>query len=115
MIAFLEMHVLAVRISEVIDPSPFIEPNGIHNESISVPFPNRRVAEPLWIGILRKFAAVDPDFPQHASPLEKLEKAIFRLDHFKRSTEKQNTWITERITLPGGVISQCGRNAPGAV
>src|SRR5947199_7862107 len=115
MVAFLEMHVLAVRISEVIDPCPFIETDSVHNKSISVPFSNRSVAEPLRIGILREFRAIGPDFSQHASPLEELQESIFRLDDLKGSAEEQNTRITERIALAGGIVSQSGRTGSRAV
>src|SRR5437773_10898940 len=110
MVAFLEMHVLAVRISEVIDPCPFIETDSVHNKSISVPFSNRGVAEPLRIGILRECPAIGPDFSQHASPLEELQESIFRSDDLKQSAEKQNTRITDRIALASGIVSQGGRN-----
>src|SRR5207247_2815692 len=96
MVAFLEMHVLAVRISEVIDPCPFIETDSVHNKSISVPFSNRSVAEPLRIGILREFPAIGPDFSQHASPLEERQGPIFRLDDPKRSAEEQIRGTTTR-------------------
>src|SRR5204863_2540237 len=115
MVAFLEMHVLAVRISEMIDPCPFVETDSVHNKSIAVPFSNRRVAEPLRIGILRKVSAFDPDFTQHASPFEELQNAILCLDHLKRSAEKQDTRITERIALPRGVVSKGRRNGSRTV
>src|SRR5207249_4718168 len=115
MVAFLEMHVLAVRISEVIDPCPFIETKSVHNKNISVPFSNRGVAEPLRIGIFREFPAIGPDFSQHASPLEELQESIFGLDDLKGSAEEQNTGITKRIALAGGIISQGGRNGSRSV
>src|SRR5260370_35408132 len=40
MVAFLQVHVFAVGISEVIDPCPFIETGSVYDKSISVPFSN---------------------------------------------------------------------------
>src|SRR5207245_10765253 len=73
------------------------------------------VAEALRIGIRRACQSIGPGFSQHASPLVELQESIFRLDDLKGSAEEQNTRITERIALAGGIVSQGGRNGSRAV
>jgi hypothetical protein len=66
-IPLLELHLVAVRIAEMIQPCPVVKTNRIDDESIALPSSNRP-PKPSWIRILRKRRPIRPDLAQRAAP-----------------------------------------------
>src|SRR5262245_5208515 len=105
MINLVQLHALAVRISEVINPRALVETNRVDHEVIAIPFSDGGVAQPLWIGILRKLPSICPDFTQHAAPLKELQNAIRKLNELERPAEKQNSRIAQWIAISRRIVS----------
>src|SRR3954468_22592932 len=98
------MHVLTVRIPEVVRPGRFDQTHSINNKRISVPFSDSRFPQPFRIRVFWKLPPIRPDFAQNSCPLEELQHPVFGLDEFERPSKKQNSGITQRIALSRGIV-----------
>src|SRR5580704_8220298 len=58
--AFLQVHLVAVRISEVVEPGSVVVTDRVDDKSVSLPFANG-VSVPGWVGILRQRSAIGPN------------------------------------------------------
>jgi hypothetical protein len=62
-LALNEVHGLAVRMANDVEPGLVVESNGVNDERVALPFPHR-VAEPGGGRILREFAAIGMNLTQ---------------------------------------------------
>ena len=104
-IAFLQFHLIAMRISVLIEPGPVVKASRIDDKFIAFPPATRISVPPHRVRIVWRFAAIRPDFPQYVVPLEVLNEAVGKLNELHRPREKQKAWNTLGITFANNVIS----------
>ncbi len=100
---FDQVNVVAVRIAVKIEPAFFREGDGIHNESVTLPFADR-VAHPGGRGIRGMASPVGPDLAPFMLALEEHESSFRRLKNFKRLRKKQDAWNPGRIAFQDRIV-----------
>src|SRR5438093_1726143 len=116
-VTLLETHLVTVRITEMIEPRPFVKTGGVHYERISLPSADR-VAHPPRLQIFRQLSAVGPDLTVYMMAVEHLQHPVLSLNDLeipRTVLNHEQTWYSQRITVPLGIVSQCGRNGSRSV
>src|SRR5579859_1384735 len=80
--AFLEAHLVAMWISEVVEPGSVVVTGGVDDKSVSLPFTNG-VSVPGWVGIFRQRSAISPDRAPDVMVLHVLQNSVGRHDKLK--------------------------------
>src|SRR2546426_9545826 len=93
----------------IIEPSIFLDTDGIDDQSISVPSTGR-VSEPGGLALIRQWPAVDKYLPVRMVRLKEHHNESRRLNHFSRSVVTVEICHTVRKTTPArsvlGVVRQ---------
>src|SRR5712671_3455061 len=82
LVAFHEVHLVAVRITEMIDPGSVVIAFGLNDECVSLP-PANRVSVPTRIRILRKLPPIRPDGAPQIMILHVLQHPVRSLNELK--------------------------------
>src|SRR6516225_10849709 len=100
------MHLVAVRIAEVVEPGAIVETAGINDERIPIPFTDR-ITEPFQIvGIFGKSPSIGPNFTKYAVPLEHLNHSAGSLKNLNGPIgEEQYPRHPKRITIACRIIT----------
>src|SRR5882762_5044679 len=116
LVALDEVHLVAVRIAEMIDPGSVVIPIGLNDECISLP-PANRVSVPTRIRILRKLPPIRPDGAPQIVILHVLQHPVRGLHEFKGSQIRfpQVARITQRFATRNWVIPLPRRHGSGAI
>src|SRR4029077_11568169 len=80
--AFLQAHLVAMRISEVVEPGSVIVTDRVGDEGVSLPFANG-VSVPGWVGIFRQRSAIGPNRAPDVMVLHMLQNSVGRHDKLK--------------------------------
>ena len=83
-VALLEVHLVTVRVTEMIEPGSVVITIGLNNEYVSLP-PANRVSVPGRIRILRKCSPIRPDGAPQVMKLHVLQHPVRSLDELKWS------------------------------
>src|SRR5882762_2488850 len=116
LVALHEVHLVAVRIAEMIDPGSVVIAFGLNDECVSFP-PANRVSVPTRIRILRKLPPIRPDGAPQIVILHVLQHPVRGLHEFKGSQIRfpQVARITQRFATRNWVISLPWGDGPGAI
>src|SRR5467141_3065636 len=116
LVALHEVHLVAVRIAEMIDPGSVIIPIGLNDECVSLP-PANRVSVPTRIRILRKLPPIRPDGAPQIVILHVLQHPVRSLHEFKGSQIRfpQIARITQRLATRNWVIPLSRGDGSGAI
>src|SRR5260370_866267 len=84
LVALHEVHLIAVRITKMIEPGSIVITNGLNDECVSLP-PANRVPVPTRIRIFRKWPPIGPDGAPQIVILHMLQHPVRGLNEFKWS------------------------------
>src|SRR6266403_154607 len=115
-VALHEVHLVAVRIAEMIDPGSVVIALGLNDECVSLPLANR-VSVPTRIRILRKLPPIRPDGAPQIMILHVLQHPGRSLHEFKWSEVRfpQIARITHRFASRNWVIPLSRGHGPRAI
>src|SRR5467141_896953 len=116
LVALHEAHLVAVRITEMIDPGSVVIAIGLNDECVSLP-PANRVSVPTRIWLLRKLPPIRPDGAPQIVILHVLQHPVRGLHEFKGSQIRfpQVARITQRFATRNWVIPLPRGHGPRAI
>src|SRR5262249_5210193 len=111
--AFLEFHMLAVWITEVVDPCALVITSGIDDEGVAFPLA-ARPSIPSRIRIIRDFLPGREDFAVRTRPFTRLDPFCGRLEPFKRPVVRPKiSRIAERIANSLRIVTKRRHDCAG--
>src|SRR6267143_1702337 len=116
LVALHEAHLVAVRITEMIDPGSVVIAIGLNDECVSLP-PANRVSVPTRIWLLRKLPPIRPDGAPQIVILHVLQHPVRSLNELKGSQIRfpQIARITQRLATRNWVVPFSRGDGSGAI
>jgi len=105
-IVFLKVHLVAVRITEMIYPTAIVKTCRVHYKNLAIPLAYRVAIPGQRRRLRRKFAPICPDIPPRPCPLEELDRFVRCLDKLNRPGEEKQTRYAGRIAFPRWIVSE---------
>ena len=96
-IAFLQMHLIAMRVAEMIDPCSVVVADRIDDKGVSFPVANRISPPSGQIDFLRELPSIRPDRAPRVGPLKVLNDSVRKHNEFDRIRIDERTRYALRI------------------
>ena len=119
-ISLLQLHVLAVRISELVEPRPIVESDAVDDKHVAFPFADGSAIPCGLHFVRRRKLPIDEDLAPVVMPFEELNHPAGHLHDLHRLMRRDDFGVqkpgnTERIARPHRIVADRRRNGARAI